>query len=119
MPKLVQKSGYIKGGKAGGYMNYIATRENAEKLERNMDETQGREQYLKYMVTRPRVERHGEHGLFSSTPSVSLDAALRELDAYSGNVYTFICSLRREDAARFGYNRAEAWRTLLCGKQSR
>ena len=117
MPKLVQKSGYIKGGKAGGYMNYIATRENVEKLERNADEAQGREQYLKYMATRPRVERHGEHGLFSSAPSVSLDAALHELEEYNGNVYTFIYSLRREDAARLGYDNAEAWRTLLCGKQ--
>ena len=35
MPKLVQKSGYIKGGKADGYMNYIATRENVEKLDGN------------------------------------------------------------------------------------
>ena len=119
MPRLVQKSGYIKGGKAGGYMNYIATRENVEKLERNADEAMERGGYLKYMVTRPRVERHGEHGLFSGAPSVSLDAALRELDAYSGNVYTFICSLRREDAERLGYDNAEAWRTLLCGKQSR
>ena len=167
MPKLVQKSGYVKGGKAGGYMNYIATRENVEKLdgngpatqnqqqliqnlvrdfpdtkdtheyedyesaptfgnasalitvalERNADEVQGREQYLKYMATRPRVERHGEHGLFSSAPSVSLDAALKELEEYDGNVYTFIYSLRREDAERLGYDHAEAWRTLLCGKQ--
>ena len=167
MPKLVQKSGYIKGGKAGGYMNYIATRENVEKLdgngsvtqsqqqliqslvrdfpdtkdtheyedyeaaptfgnasalitvalERNADEIQGREQYLKYMATRPRVERHGGHGLFSSAPSVSLDAALHELEEYDGNVYTFIYSLRREDAERLGYDHAEAWRTLLCCKQ--
>ncbi len=35
MPKLVQKSGYIKGGKVGGYMNYIAKRENVEKLDDN------------------------------------------------------------------------------------
>ena len=35
--------------------------------------------YLKYMGTRPRVERHGEHGLFSSGASVSMDAALREV----------------------------------------
>lgn len=117
MPKLVQKSGYIKGGKAGGYMNYIATRENVEKLERNAGEVQGREQYLKYMTTRPRVERLGEHGLFSSAPSVSLDAALKELEEYGGNVYTFIYSLRREDAERLGYDHAEAWRTLICGKQ--
>ena len=31
MAKLVQKSGYIKSGKAGGYMRYIATREGVEK----------------------------------------------------------------------------------------
>ena len=167
MPRLVQKSSYVKGGKAGGYMNYIATRENVEKLdgndpvtenqqqliqnlvrdfpdtkdtheyedyessptfgnasalitvalERNADEARGREQYLKYMATRPRVERLGEHGLFSSAPSVSLDAALHELKEYDGNVYTFIYSLRREDAERLGYDNAEAWRTLLCGKQ--
>ena len=36
MPKLVQKSGYVKDGKAGGYMNYIATRENVEKLDRKV-----------------------------------------------------------------------------------
>lgn len=117
MPKLVQKSGYIKAGKAGDYMNYIATRENVEKLDRNADEAMERGGYLKYMATRPRVERHGEHGLFSSAPSVSLDAALKELEEYDGNVYTFIYSLRREDAARLGYDNAEAWRTLLCGKQ--
>ena len=117
MPKLVQKSGYIRAGKAGGYMRYIATRENVEKLDRNADEALGREQYMKYIATRPRVERHGEHGLFSSVPSVSLDAALRELNAHEGNVYTFIYSLRREDAERLGYDHAEAWRTLICGKQ--
>ena len=117
MPKLVQKSGYIKAGKAGGYMKYIATRENVEKLDRNADEALGREQYMRYIATRPRVERHGEHGLFSNAPSVSLDAALKELDEHNGNVYTFIYSLRREDAERLGYDNAEAWRTLIRGKQ--
>ena len=33
MARLVQKSGYIKPGKAGGYLRYIATRERVEKLE--------------------------------------------------------------------------------------
>ena len=32
MPKLVQKCGFIKPGKAAGYMKYIATRERVEKL---------------------------------------------------------------------------------------
>ena len=35
MAKLVQKSGYIKSEKAGGYMKYIATREGVEKLTGN------------------------------------------------------------------------------------
>ena len=33
MAKRVQKSGYIKSGKAGGYMRYIATREGVEKID--------------------------------------------------------------------------------------
>ena len=32
MVRLIQKSGYIKPGSAGGYMKYIATRERVEKL---------------------------------------------------------------------------------------
>ena len=44
MPKLVQKSGYVKGGKAGGYMNYIATRENVEKLDGNGPVTENQQQ---------------------------------------------------------------------------
>ena len=32
MAKLVQKSGYIKSEKAGGYMKYIATPEGVGKL---------------------------------------------------------------------------------------
>ena len=54
---------------------------------------------MRYIATRPRVERHGEHGLFSGR-SVSLNAALREVEGHTGNVWTFIWSLRREDAAR-------------------
>lgn len=71
---------------------------------------------MKYIVTRPRVERHGEHGLFSNRP-VSLDAALKEVETHAGNVWTFIWSLRREDAARLGYNHAESWRKLIKAHQ--
>lgn len=120
MSRLVQKAGYIKPGKAAGYMKYIATRERVEilKPDTSNDDTPDRSGYLKYMGTRPRVERHGEHGLFSSGASVSMDAALREVDAHEGNVWTLIYSLRRADAARLGYDHAEGWRTLLTGKQA-
>jgi hypothetical protein len=62
------------------------------------------------------VERHGEHGLFSNRP-VSLDASLKEVEEHSGNVRTFIWSLRREDAARLGYDHAESWQKLIKAHQ--
>ena len=163
MAKLVQKSGYIKSEKAGGYMKYIATREGVEKLTGNGPVTKGQRElvqkllhdfpdavelfeyedyrktptlgtasafitmaldanlheinsesgYLSYIATRPRVERRGAHGLFSSATAVDLDAAMSELEAHDGNVWTIIYSLRREDAARLGYDNADAWRDLL------
>ena len=85
-------------------------------LDTNAHRLTDRDGYMKYIATRPRVERHGEHGLFSSRP-VSLDAALREVEQHSGNVWTFIWSLRREDAARLGYDRAESWRKLIKAHQ--
>ena len=168
MARLVQKSGYIKPGKAGGYLRYIATRERVEKLEGSSPATEKQKKliaellrdcpdaadlfeygdylasptaanasafltmaldvkaaealerggYLRYMGTRPRAERHGEHGLFSSGASVSMDAALREVESHEGNIWTLIYSLRREDAARLGYDHAEGWKTLLTGKQA-
>ena len=36
-----------------------------------------------------------------------------ELEHYTGNVWTHIISLHREDAERLGYNNAQAWRSLL------
>ena len=71
---------------------------------------------MRYIATRPQVERHGEHGLFSSRP-VSLDSALREVQGHTGNVWTFIWSLRREDAARLGYDCAESWQKLIKAHQ--
>ena len=86
-------------------------------LDMNAEEVQTRDGYMKYIATRPRVERQGEHGLFGNEDVVSLDAALKELEEHQGNVWTFIYSLRREDAQRLGYDRAAAWRTLLRSQQ--
>ena len=65
-------------------------------LDVNTHEVIGREGYMKYIATRPQVERHGEHGLFSSC-AVSLDVSLKEIGEHSENVWTFIWSLHRED----------------------
>ena len=69
--------------------------------------------YMKYIATRPRAERLGDHGLFGDEDGVDLEQAMEELDQYTGNVWTHIISLKREDAARLGYDNAKAWRNLL------
>ena len=82
-------------------------------LESNWDRVQGMEGYAKYIALRPRAERLGEHGLFGDDDAVDLAAVADELDHYTGNVWTHIISLHREDAERLEYDHAEAWRTLL------
>jgi len=163
MSKLIQKSGYIKNGNAGGYMKYIATREGVERLHGNGQATAGQKKliqqllddfpdacelfeyedyvssptfntasefitmaldvnmhdlqpgdtYMKYIATRPRVQKRGEHGLFGSENSVNLPQTLEELNEHEGNVRTRIYSLRRSDAARLGYESADSWRNLI------
>ena len=104
MVGLIQKSGFIKPGKAAGYIEYIATRDGVEKI--------GAEGYLEYMAMRP-----GSHGLFGSQPVVSLDAVMKEAEQHTGPVWTLIYSLHREDAARLGYDNAESWRKLINAHQ--
>ena len=168
MPRLVQKSGYIRAGNAGGYMKYIATREGVEKLygtgsptqkqmqliqkllkdfpdskelfeyadytsaptvasasafitmalDANIHTMQPGDGYMKYIAQRPGAEKHGAHGLFGQQHSVDLDTALNELKSHQGNVWTLIYSLRREDAARLGYDSAAGWRSLLLAHQT-
>ena len=82
-------------------------------LEANWDSIHESEQYMKYIATRPRAERLGEHGLFGDSDGIDLDAAMNELENYAGNVWTHIISLKRKDAARLGFDNAAAWRDLL------
>ena len=82
-------------------------------LEEHWKQVQQTDGYMKYIATRPRAERLGDHGLFSDAEHVDLDAAMSELEHYTGNVWTHIISLHREDAERLGYNNAQVWRALL------
>ena len=82
-------------------------------LEENWFQVQQSDGYMKYVATRPRAERLGDHGLFGDEETVDLEQAMQELDQYNGNVWTHILSLKREDAARLGYDNAKAWRNLL------
>ena len=162
MARLIQKSGYFKGGSTG-YMKYIAQRDGVEitsdtgpvtqkqqkliadllknypdakelfeyedylttpnratasayidaALDSHLHEMEPESGYMKYIAQRPRAEKHGGHGLFSAAPATDLDEAVAELDAHKGRVWTFIFSLRREDAVQTGYNNAATWRELL------
>ena len=87
-------------------------------LDANLHEIDSESGYMHYIATRPRVQRRGTHGLFSSATAVDLNAAMSELEAHKGNVWTIIYSLRREDAARLRYDSAEAWRSLLMMHQT-
>ena len=163
MARLIQKSGYIKNGKASGYMEYVATRDGVEiiqstepvtrkqerfikrllkdfpdakelfeysdylqtpnrgtasafiatALDTHLHEVESESGYMSHIAQRPHAEKHGGHGLFSKADTTNLKAAKAELEAHNGKVWTFIFSLRREDAERQGYNKAAAWRNLL------
>ena len=85
----------------------------SQALEENWSDVQKSDGYMKYIATRPRAERLGSHGLFGDKDGVELDKAMAELENYTGNVWTHIISLKREDAERLGYDNAGAWRNLL------
>ena len=82
-------------------------------LENHWPEASQSKVYMKYIATRPRAEWLGRHGLFGDEDAVDLQKAMTELSEYSGNVWTHIISLKREDAERLGYDNAKAWRNLL------
>lgn len=86
-------------------------------LEQNLDQISGREKYLDYIATRPRVEKFDTHGLFTAgNAPLVLSQVADEVASHTGNVWTPIISLRREDAARLGYDNARAWKALLSSK---
>ena len=82
-------------------------------MEENWSKVQELDGYAKYIATRPRAERMGEHGLFGDEDAVDLNAAMAEVNSCTGNIWTHIISLRREDAERLGFDHADAWRALL------
>lgn len=114
MQGLIQKSGYIKSGGtgAGNYMSYIATRDGVELV---ADDTvhQESDKYMKYIAERPR-----SHGLFSNSQDTDLAKTMDEVSNHTAPVWTFIYSLKREDAARLGYDNAASWRRLIMAHQA-
>lgn len=106
--ELFEYSDYMQTPNRGTASAFIATA-----LDTHLHEMESESGYMSYIAQRPRAEKHGGHGLFSEVDTTDLKAAKAELKAHGGKVWTFIFSLRREDAERLGYNKAAAWRNLL------
>ena len=86
----------------------------ARAIEDNYDQIAKRENYVSYIAQRPRAERLGAHGLFNGTGDMLvLSKIAEEVANHPGNVWLPIISLRREDAARLGYDNARQWQALL------
>ena len=103
------------------YEDYIknSTIENATEfisiaIEENFDKIGKRKNYVDYIANRPRVEKLGKHGLFTGgNESLILSKIADEVASHEGNIWTPIISLRREDAARLGFDNAESWHNML------
>lgn len=100
---------YLKDKTIGAASEFIT-----RMLEENADEMMHTKTYADYIATRPRAERFGSHGLFTDDGvAVDLKKVSDELNAHTGNVWTAIVSLRREDAERLGYDNGSRWRDML------
>ncbi len=105
------------------YEDYVAapTQGNASEfitraLEDNADQISKRENYVDYIASRPRAQRRGSHALFTDTDDPLVLSQIADAVAHHpGNIWLPIISLRREDAARLGYDDAAQWRELLTG----
>lgn len=107
------------------YEDYInnPTIENASELirkisEESMETNAGVENYVGYLAKRPRAERMEQgHALWNGSDEfIDLNQAAKEAAAHKGNIWTFVVSLKREDAERLGFDNANAWRELARGK---
>ncbi len=86
----------------------------SEVIDRNMDRLTNRENYVGYLANRPGSVKFGSHGLFNEKDEpIDLEKIAKEISDHSGNVWTHVVSLRRDDAQKMGYDNLTAWRELV------
>ncbi len=110
--ELFEYEDYLENPNRGNASEFITIA-----LEQHLDKISGREKYMDYIANRPRVEKFDSHGLFTAGDEpLVLSQVADEVASHTGNVWTPIISLRREDAAQMGYDNALAWKALLSEK---
>ena len=73
-----------------------------------------KENFIDYISHRPGVQKDGEHGLWDANGKVqNLSQVVREVAEHTGNVWTPVVALCRQDAERLGYDNAKNWRALI------
>lgn len=94
MARLIQKSGYIKNGKASGYMEYVATRDGVEIIQSTEPVAKKQEQFItKLLKNFPDAKELFEYSDYMQTPNrgtasafiaTALDTHLHEMESESG-----------------------------------
>lgn len=108
---LFEYEDYVEAPTQGNASEFIT-----RALEDNADQISKRENYVDYIASRPRAQRRGSHALFTDTDDPLVLSQIADAVAHHpGNIWLPIISLRREDAARLGYDDAAQWRELLTG----
>ena len=117
--KLVREFPLSKGLEEYADYQESPTRSNASEfitraIEDNLDQIAKLENYVDYIAKRPRAQRFGSHGLFTSGNNpLTLSKIQDEVAHHPGTVWLPVISLRREDAARLGFDSAERWKEFL------
>lgn len=123
--KEMKAHGELKESCEQEYEDYLQnpTRENAAELinkiaEEGLAREGSMENYVGYLAKRPRAERGKQgHALWNgSDKEIDLNQVAKEASEHNGNIWTFVLSLKREDAVRLGYDNANMWRELVRGK---
>ena len=94
MARLIQKSGYIQGGRAARYMEYVAKRDGVEVIQSTEPVTKKQMQFLtKLLKDFPDAKELFEYADYLQTPNrgtasafiaAALDTHLHELESESG-----------------------------------
>lgn len=126
MARLIQKSGYIQGGRAARYMEYVAKRDGVEVLQSTEPVTKKQMQFLtKLLKDFPDAKELFEYADYLQTPNrgtasafivAALDTHLHELESESGYMAYIANRPRAEKRGGHGLFSAEDVTDLKAAK---